>query len=64
MSESNYISEDCSSRLMEGLYIKIEEDNIVKERFKYVRKQFKQVQEGNNEFYKKHIIPNKIKKGG
>ena len=49
---------------MEGLYIKIEEDNIVKERFKYVRKQFKQVQEGNNEFYKKHIIPNKIKKGG
>ena len=63
LSDSNYISEDCSSRLMEGLYIKIEEDNIVKERFKYVRKQFKQVQEGNNDFYKKQIIPNKIKKG-
>ena len=63
LSNSIYISEDVSSRLMEGLYIKIEEDNIVKERFKYVRKQFKQVQEGNNDFYKKQIIPNKIKKG-
>lgn len=63
LSDSNYISEDFSSRLMEGLYIKIEEDNIVKERFKYVRKQFKQVQEGNNDFYKKQIIQNKIKKG-
>ena len=63
LSNSIYISEDVSSRLMEGLYIKIEEDNIVKERFKYVRKQFKQVQEGNNDFYKKDIVPNKIKKG-
>ena len=47
---------------MEGIYIKVEEDGIVKERFKYVRRAFKQVQEENNSFFSKPIIPNMLDK--
>ncbi len=61
LGNSQYINENNSSRIMEGIYIKIEEDNIVKERFKFVRKQFKQVQENNDSFFKKEIVPNKLK---
>ena len=63
LGESKYISEEQTLRLMEGLYIKVEEESEVKERFKYVRKQFKQIQENNNNFFRREIIPNKLKDG-
>lgn len=49
-----------STNLMEGLYIKVESEGEVKERFKFVRKTFKQVQEENDSFYKKELIPNQL----
>ena len=62
LGESMYISNNCSSRLMEGLYIKVEEDGVVKERLKFVRKEYKQIQKDNNDFFKKEIVPNKVNK--
>ena len=49
---------------MEGLYIKLEEDGIVKERFKYVRKSFLQcVFASNSHWQKRPIVPNQLKNG-
>ena len=48
------------SGFMEGLYIKVEQDAIVKFRVKFVRSDYKQVQTSENWFEKK-IIPNKLK---
>ena len=60
--DSKYKDSITSSRLMEGIYIKIEEDGVVKERFKYVRRAFKQIQEDNNDFFSRPIIPNMLDK--
>ena len=60
--DSKYKDSITSSRLMEGIYIKVEEDGVVKERFKFVRRAFKQVQEDNNSFFSRPIIPNMLDK--
>ena len=60
--DSKYEDGSNLSRLMEGIYIKVEEDGIVKERFKYVRRAFKQVQEENNSFFSRPIVPNMLDK--
>ena len=60
--DSKYEDGRNLSRLMEGIYIKVEEDGIVKERFKYVRRAFKQVQEENNSFFSRPIVPNMLDK--
>jgi len=39
---SQVLKETDQSQLMEGLYVKIEEDGVVKERYKYVRSSFLQ----------------------
>ena len=60
--DSKYEDGRNLSRLMEGIYIKVEEDGIVKERFKYVRRAFKQVQEENISFFSRPIVPNMLDK--
>lgn len=58
------LSETDPSTTMEGLYIKLEEDGIVKERFKYVRKSFLQcVFASNSHWQKRPIVPNQLKNG-
>lgn len=53
--------ETDSSNLMEGLYIKVEENGIVKGRFKYVRHDFlTSVVESNSHWLDRPIIPNKL----
>ncbi len=47
--------------LMEGLYIKVEENGTVVDRLKYVRKGFAQVDTGStNDWLKKRIVPNQL----
>jgi hypothetical protein len=48
---------------MEGLYIKLEEDGIVKARMKYVRNSFYQcLMESGSHWQQRHIIPNQLAK--
>lgn len=55
-------SETDLSGLMEGLYIKVEEDGIVKERYKYVRQGFLQtVSDSETHWLDRQIIPNRLK---
>ena len=57
------LRETDPSLTMEGLYIKIEEDGIVKERFKFVRASFLQcVMESKSHWQSRPIIPNQLKK--
>jgi len=54
-------SETDLSPLMEGLYIKVEEDGIVKERYKFVRQNFLQVvSDSETHWLDRPIIPNKL----
>lgn len=50
------------SRLAEGLYIKIEEDGVVKARMKYVRHGYVQTAAIEERWHARPIIPNKLKK--
>jgi hypothetical protein len=53
------MKETSSSRLMEGLYIKVEEDGIVKERYKYVRGDFLQaIKDSDSHWLSRPIVPN------
>lgn len=57
------IKETDNSNLMEGLYIKLEEDGIVKDRMKYVRYSFLQtVMESESHWLNRPIVPNKLDK--
>ncbi len=57
------ISETDNSMLMEGLYIKVEEDGQVVDRMKYVRYSFLQtVEESSTHWLDRPIIPNKLDK--
>jgi len=50
-----------NSNLMEGLYIKVEEDGIVKERYKFVRQGFLQVvSDSESHWLDRPIIPNEL----
>lgn len=57
------VRETDPSTTMEGLYIKIEEDGIVKERMKYVRNSFYQcVNESKSHWITRPIIPNQLRR--
>lgn len=55
------IRQTDNSMMMEGLYIKVEENGVVVERMKYVRYSFLQtVEESDSHWLDRPIIPNKI----
>ncbi|MCD8132101.1 MAG: RNA ligase family protein [Lachnospiraceae bacterium] len=55
------LSETDSSRLMEGLYIKVEEDGCVVERLKYVRASFLQnIAQSETRWLDRPIVPNRL----
>ena len=57
------VKETDNSMLMEGLYIKVEEDGIVKDRMKYVRNSFKQNMEvSDKDWLVRPVIQNKLDK--
>lgn len=57
------LKETDNSRLMEGLYIKVEENGVVVERLKYVRYSFLQtVVESGTHWLDRQIVPNKLDK--
>ena len=59
------VRETDPTNTMEGLYIKVEEDGVVKERYKYVRAAFLQrVLESNSHWQSRPILPNLLKDGG
>ena len=52
------------SNLMEGLYIKVEENDIVTERYKYVRADFlTAVLESEGHWLNRKIVPNQLADG-
>jgi hypothetical protein len=52
------------SDLMEGLYIKVEEDGRVVERYKYVRASFlTSVLDSGGHWLKRPIVPNQLRDG-
>lgn len=56
------VKETDPSTTMEGLYIKLEEDGVVKERFKFVRASFLQcLLESNSHWQSRPIVPNMLK---
>lgn len=62
LNTDEVLKETDSSHLMEGLYIKIEEEGIVTERLKYVRYSFTQPDSTTStDWLNKTIIPNKLK---
>ncbi len=59
------VRETDPSRLMEGIYIKVEENGLTVDRFKYVRQGFIQaVMESGSHWQSRPIIPNLLKDGG
>jgi hypothetical protein len=58
------LNETDLSKIMEGLYIKVEENGIVKERYKFIRKSFlTSVIESESHWLDRPIIPNQLKSG-
>jgi hypothetical protein len=56
------LKETDSSPLMEGLYIKVEEDDVVKERYKYVRGGFLQtIVESESHWLNRPLLPNRLR---
>lgn len=56
------LSQTDPSSLMEGLYIKVEEEGIVKERYKYVRASFlTTIKESDGHWLNRPIIPNLLR---
>jgi hypothetical protein len=51
------------SGMMEGLYLKVEEDGVVKERLKFVRAEFLQVVTADGHWQDRPIIPNRMADG-
>lgn len=64
LDQEQQVSETDASGTMEGLYIKLEEDGIVKERFKFVRLEFVQaIIQSNSHWLSRPILPNQLKDG-
>jgi hypothetical protein len=58
------LKETDQSQLMEGLYVKVEEDGIVKARYKYIRSGFLQaVFDSESHWQDRPIVPNQLKQG-
>jgi hypothetical protein len=50
--------------LMEGLYIKVEEDGVVKDRLKFVRRDFiTQITDSETHWMDRPVVPNQLKEG-
>ncbi len=64
LSEERIFKETDRSGLMEGLYIKVEEDGVVKERYKFVRHGFlSAVVESESHWLNRPIMPNLLRQG-
>jgi RNA ligase len=62
LDATQVLKETDQSQLMEGLYVKIEEDGIVKERYKYVRSSFLQaVFDSESHWQDRPILHNQLK---
>lgn len=63
--DTNRVEEQTDlSRLPEGLYVKWEDDDVVKGRYKYVRKEFIQhLQESDEHWMDRPIVPNQLAPG-
>ena len=60
-SDKDLLSNLNNGRMMEGLYLKWEEDGVVKGRYKYVRPDFTQtILDGDAHWNTRNIIPNKV----
>ena len=63
LNQEECLKETDTSPLMEGIYIKVEENGIVTDRMKYVRYSFTQpTSVTSSEWFDKPIIPNKLLK--
>ena len=64
LDEERCLKETDNSEIMEGLYIKIEEDGIVKARYKYVRASFlTAIKNAEGHWLNRPIIPNMLRPG-
>jgi RNA ligase len=64
LDSGQVMKETDTSTLMEGLYIKVEEDGVVKERYKYVRASFLQtVFDSESHWLDRPLLPNNLKAG-
>jgi hypothetical protein len=62
LNVAQMFKETDASNLMEGLYLKVEEDGIVKERYKYVRQSFLQtVFDSETHWLDRPLMPNCLK---
>ncbi|MBO5328323.1 MAG: RNA ligase family protein [Clostridia bacterium] len=63
LNEEEILSQTNLDGIMEGLYIKVEEDGVVKNRVKFVRSAFKQsLKESDKGWHQRPIIPNLLAK--
>lgn len=64
LSAEQVLKETDNSNIMEGLYIKVEEEGEVKERFKYVRSSFlTNILNSESHWLDRPIVPNVLKEG-
>jgi hypothetical protein len=64
LPEERVLKETDQCRMMEGLYIKIEEDGVVKERYKYIRNGFlTAVLESESHWLNRPVLPNLLQNG-
>ncbi|MBX9693683.1 MAG: RNA ligase family protein [Cyanobacteria bacterium] len=64
LTEDRVLKETDRSGLMEGLYIKVEEDGVVKGRYKFIRHGFlTSVVESESHWLNRPIMPNLLRKG-
>jgi len=64
LNVAQVLKETDSSGLMEGLYVKVEEDGMVQERYKYVRQSFLQtVFDSESHWMDRPLLPNCLKPG-
>ncbi|HLG77087.1 MAG TPA: DNA ligase, partial [Ktedonobacteraceae bacterium] len=64
LNAAQALKETDPSALMEGLYLKMERDGIVQERYKYVRRSFLQtVFDSESHWMDRPLLPNSLKPG-
>ena len=64
MDKTQVKRETDMSRMMEGLYVKIEDDGIVKDRYKYVRHEFSStIEDSDTHWMNRPILPNMLAEG-
>jgi hypothetical protein len=64
LDSTRVLQETDTSGIMEGLYIKVEEDGVIKERYKYVRGGFLQaIVDAESHWLERPILPNCLEPG-